>query len=263
MTNTGNLTNIGNLAAASNELLNEIRGGAIADMKTEHEQLQSQFTANNDAAIAQFNSEKQAALFAADNDIELRRAALDSIFADATAPVTQRIHYYDRKIHSKTSLNIVADRADITRSDWVAVPAAADGVGYQNYPHHSGLTILNLTRAYSRNGGYPDYVSDTSQSRMQFIVAGDGMTSDEINTAIAATGAAIADTGGWNNAPFSVPVSVLTYNNDTSSYKRLYVRFINRPHIEGRLELAQEITQWGGDSHFAVDTVVNYPRVPS
>lgn len=263
------LENIGKLAATASELLDAIRGGEIANMKAEHVQVLqdfitaynakiNEFTQQKGEALNQFNQEKAQAFAAADSQLQQRRAAVDAVLADLAGHTIHNVHYYDGVLHTKSSLALKADPADEVNSEWVQVPYPADRLGYLNYPSPNALTMIYLKKALSYHGGYPDYVTDKSRSTYQFVVANSSASSAQINQEIESKSLVIRNFGGWNDCALSGEIHTLQIG-DLHAYKSLWVRAVNIGYKAG--EVPQNIEQFGGNCAFAVDKVINYPRI--
>lgn len=263
------LENIGKLAATASELLNAIRGGEIANMKAEHTQTLeefvtaynakiNEFTQQKGEALNQFNQEKAQAFAAADSQLQSRRAAVDKVLADITGQTQHNTHYYDGAIHSKSSLTVKADPSDETKSEWQRVPYPADNLGFYCYSSVTALTKIYLKRALAYHGGYPDFVTDKSYSRIEFIIANEEATSEKINQEIASKGIVNPSFGGWSNNSACGDINVINIAG-LHPYRVLWVRFVNSGYKAG--EVPQNIEQFGGNATFAVDKVINYPRI--
>ncbi|MEQ3511953.1 hypothetical protein ABMY35_01090 [Pseudoalteromonas sp. BZB3] len=267
---SSNLENLGFLAADVRKLLDAIRGGLIADMKTEQVQILegfetaynaalSAFTQQKGEALNQFNQERAEAFAAADSQLQQRRAAVDAVLADLHGHAYQRALYFDGHLHTKLSLGIQADQLDNTISEWVKVPSGLNGIGDESYlSEYDNLTVLHLKRAHILPGGYPDHVTDHSITRFQFVVANTVASSAQINTEIQRRGLVVGNVGGWDFATKTAEINVLKIAELHPS-QTLFVRLVNTPYVDGTE--AQEITAFGGVCSFSVDKVINYPRV--
>jgi hypothetical protein len=168
--------------------------------------------------------------------------------------------FFDRSItHSKTSLNIVADIQNRSRSNWVLIPEGNDAM---DYPTPGSLTIIHPIFVYSMYGGYyesPRYKTDYSRTQMQFVVANYQATSDQINCELDNSGITPTSHGNW-----SVSARAFTCNTINISglhpYKKLFVRFQN-VNVTGKRGGLQNIVKYGGNSSFKLDRVCNYPEI--
>lgn len=264
-----NLENLGVLAADVRKLLDAIRGGLIADMKTEQVQILQEFdTAYNAAltaftqqkgeALNQFNQEKAEAFAAADSQLQSRRAAVDAVLADLQGHTFMLTQYIGGALVTKSSLGINADPNDETKSAWVKVPVPDGGVGRVNYAVAGKVTVAHIKRAYSVPGGYPDYATDKSVSKMQFIVANDAASSEQINAEIERLNLSMYSMGKWDHSARCAGIHTIDIDG-LHDYKSLWVRFVNEAYIDGASP--QNIEQFGGNAVFAIDRIVNYPNL--
>lgn len=266
---SGDLKDIASVVSASHELLDDIRGGAIGRMKSEHEQALVQFGEDNQAALelfntekgdalSQFNSEKEVAFSQADSELAGRRAAVDAVLGDLVGQTYVLTNFLDGQLITKSSLNIVEDPQDETKSQWVKVPVMDGGVGRVSYAVANKVTVAHVKRAYSVPGGYPDYTQDRSVTRMQFIVANDAATSEQINAEIARLDLSMYSMGKWDHAARCYSLHTIDIDG-LHDYKSVWVRFVNEPYFEG--EQAQNVVQFGGNASFAIDRVENFAKV--
>ncbi|MEQ2353154.1 hypothetical protein [Pseudoalteromonas piscicida] len=181
-------------------------------------------------------------------------------FADSHSDL--RINYYDRADHSKSSLNIEAEPEAPHISKWVKVPIATQG--YYTYPAPQALTKVHLTRSYSYAPGHSEedqYSHDWSRSFPQFILANYEATSDQINAEIERLGLQPKITGGWNACATTQTIDTIKLHG-LHPYSMLFVRFVNMlPSSVGSDKTPQNIVEFGGNATFAVDSVINYPRI--
>lgn len=263
------IQDITSVVQSASSLLDDIRGGAIARMKAQHEESMQQFGTGRqgalsafgtekDQAINAFNQEKAAKLSQADSELAGRRAAVDAVLGDLAGHTIRSTHYYDGVLHTKASIGIKADAADNTVSEWIKVPYPSDQLGCLSYSNQNALTMLYLKRAYSYDGGYPEYTTDKSRTSYQFIVANEVATSELINQEIISRNLEVKRYGGWNNCSVSGEIHTLQIGS-LHGYKCLWVRAVNIPYRDG--ETPQNIEQFGGNAAFAVDKVINYPRI--
>ena len=255
------LENIGKLAASASELLNAIRGGEIANMKAEHTQTLEEFVAAYNAkineftqqkgeALNQFNQEKAQAFAAADSELAGRRAAVDAVFNSLVEQHANVIPaFYDNTIHSKTSLALEADPADLKRSKWTQVPSTSKG--YLSYPVANRLTRLYLTRAVSSYTG-------STRTWLQFIVASHSATQEQIEAEIANHNIKFTNIGGGNEVGHALDIDTVKVAG-LHPYCRLYVRAVNAPNVDGAV--ADNLNDGGFNASFAVDRILNYPVI--
>ena len=263
------LENIGKLAATASELLNAIRGGEIANMKAEHVQVLedfetaynakiNEFTQQKGEALNQFNQEKAQAFAAADSQLKSRRAAVDAVLTDVSANTNMFVHHFDQTVHSQSSLNIPIDPNDETKTQWLKVPT--DSMGKHGAAVPSKKTMVVLPMAYVRPGGYPDYETDTSVNRMEFILANFDATSEQINAEIASRNIILQDVGSWGNGAATRNIPCIHIHGQ-HSYKALYVRFVSKNYAKN--QPAQNVIDYGGNPSFCVDRVINFFDVPA
>ncbi|QUI70524.1 hypothetical protein [Pseudoalteromonas sp. M8] len=246
------LQNMADLVSTGNQLLDDIRGGAISRMAHEHQAQQVEFKSENDAKQAEFAQAHNAQMQQHDTAVASRRAALDAVLDDLAGHTVMNIHYYDRAIHSKESLNIKPDPNDDTRSEWVRVPFS--GLKPFCYDHVGGRTVVHAAMCSARPPGYPDFELDQSVSRIQFVIANRDASSAQINS-IFDSGTVF---GAWDVNARTLKIPAINIAN-LHGYKCLFVRFVNHAYRAG--DTAQSIIEFGGNSKFAVDKVINYPRI--
>ncbi|MDP4488751.1 hypothetical protein QDG88_12525 [Pseudoalteromonas piscicida] len=181
-------------------------------------------------------------------------------FADSHSDI--KVSYYDQVAHSKASLGVVADPEDESCSEWVLVPTTS--IGYHIYPTVGALTKIHLVNGYSYSPGYsetPQYERDWSVTYMQFVFANSAATSAEINEQLNANSVSVRNFGGWWNGASTGSIPVLKFSQH-HPYSRLFVRFINRTYAPAATSKPpQNIVEFGGNATFAVDRVINYPRI--
>ncbi|WP_010606463.1 hypothetical protein [Pseudoalteromonas maricaloris] len=250
------LQNMADLVSTGNQLLDDIRGGAISRMAHEHQAQQVEFKSEHDAKQAEFAQAHNAQMQQHDAAVASRRAAVDALLQDQIAQTFSVHAYYDGAIHGKSSLNIVANAENQTISDWVPVPLGT--LGEMSGIHAGALAYVKTRRCYSASGGYPDYLEDKSRTYMQFIMANDNATSQEIDAVIAEKNISLNIFGTWGVTPLTIPVDIINIA-DKHSYKRLYVRFKNVGYADG--EMPQNIIEFGGGAHFSIDEVTLYPKI--
>ncbi|MCF7515977.1 hypothetical protein L3V43_20590 [Pseudoalteromonas sp. L23] len=246
------LQNMADLVSTGNQLLDDIRGGAISRMAHEHQTQQAEFKSEHDAKSAQFQAEHNAQMQQHDAAVASRRAAVDAVLDDLAGHTVMNIHYYDRAIHSKESLNIKPDPNDETRSEWVRVPYS--GNAPYCYDNEQGLTVVHTAVCSASPPGYPDFASDKSVSRIQFVIANSRATSEQINKLFDSSDFY----GAWNICAQTLRIPTINIAG-LHHYQCLFVRFVNQAFNAG--DTAQNIIEFGGNSKFAVDKVINYPRI--
>ncbi|ESP95475.1 MULTISPECIES: hypothetical protein [Pseudoalteromonas] len=225
-------------------------------------------TGEIDAAVAKAQADVSTAITAGDNRIS--QAILDL----AQSHADMRINYYDRKLHSKTSLiegsGLTADPNDETRSNWILVPQGGSWTGYHTYPAAKAMTKLHTVAGYSYSPGYSEspvqYTTDWSRTYMQFILTNHSATSEQINDNIASQGVDVnrSLTGGWWNGSIVKDIPCMSISG-LHPYSCLFVRLVNVVS-DGVTEpeglQPQNILQFGGNCNFSIDRAVNYPRIP-
>lgn len=240
-------TTNGDLVTSNNELTNTVVG-KMGDI-------------NN--ALSNAQSSVADAVATADTRIS------DAIRTFAESHADMRINYYDNQMHSKQAMiddgKLVVDPNDASRSKWFVVPTTSRG--YHTYPNESGLTKIHTTRCHSYAPGHSEspeqYQNDWSITYMQFVLANDAATSEQIDQRLAERNINMLTdnrVGGWWDGS-----AVRTIHNvkirDLHPYTRLHARFVNKT-FRGTAE-PQSILEFGGNCTFAIDRVVNHPRIPN
>ncbi|MBQ4836303.1 MULTISPECIES: hypothetical protein [Pseudoalteromonas] len=225
-------------------------------------------TAELDNAVIQARQDIQTAVAEAKSDVN--KAKLD--FAKSHAET--KVNYYDRKVHTKTSLiadnGLVVDPNDETRTVWVKVPTGGSWSGFHTYPETNTLTMLHTVSGYAYAPGYSEstkYQQDWSITNMEFILTNDEATSEQINDNIASLGidVAISRTGGWWDGSRVLQIPAMRLNG-LHPYCSLYVRLVNSvfSQVPDRgSKQPQHVVDFGGVCNFAIDRVVNYPHIPA
>ena len=183
----------------------------------------------------------------------------NEVKASAKTLLTPITAYYDGLTHSKESMAIEADPTDATLSLWKPVPDSS--MSYHFYPTPGKLLIVNQRYAHSLNPGYyenPQYDTDHSRTYMQFVYANDSATSEEINELLTDANI-VLPLSGFGSDRVSSYNSTAVKVADKHPYSRLFVRFVNRPARPG--DEPQEITQFGGNSSFSIDSVRHYQEI--
>lgn len=167
--------------------------------------------------------------------------------------------FYDHQTHSKSSLKVVADPADDSKSKWQHVP---NTLPHHMYTRTGSLIVINTRTGLKINPGHyenPQYKRDKSASLMQFIYARDSSTSDEINGELEKSNIEdMQDLGGWWNGVKNIQTTAVNVTKH-HPYSRLFVRFVNKV-ISGDGK-PQNIITYGGDSSFSIDSVENYGSI--
>jgi len=221
-----------------------------------------------DTALANAQTEVNTAITTADSRISQAVLNLAQSHAD------MRINYYDRKVHTKDTLvqdhGLIADPNDETKSIWIKVPTGGDWSGFHTYAAASRMTKLHTVAGYSYSPGYsesPDkYARDWSRTYMQFILTNTEATSEQINENITSQGVDIniSNTGGWWNGSSVRDIPSMQISG-VHAYSCLFVRLVNVVSdgvTDPTGKQPQNILQFGGSCNFAIDRVVNYPRIP-
>ncbi|RXE99604.1 hypothetical protein [Pseudoalteromonas sp. PS5] len=181
-------------------------------------------------------------------------------FADSHSDIN--ISYYDQIAHSKASLEITPDPEDESRSEWMLVPTTS--IGYHIYPTVGALTKVHLAHGYSYAPGHsetPQYERDWSITYLQFVFANSSATSAQINEQLSASTLDLTRFGGWWNGSSTGTIPVLKLDQH-HPYSRLFVRFVNHTfHVANTSNPPQNIVEFGGNATFAVDRVINYPKI--
>ena len=132
---------------------------------------------------------------------------------------------------------------------------------------NQGITKIHTTRCHSYAPGHSEspeqYQNDWSITYMQFVLANDAATSEQIDQRLAERNINMLTdnrVGGWWDGS-----AVRTIHNvkirDLHPYTRLHARFVNKT-FSGTAE-PQSILEFGGNCTFAIDRVVNHPRIPN
>jgi hypothetical protein len=183
---------------------------------------------------------------------------IDTAQSKLAKPLT--LVYDETVVHYKSDPITVADPADDTRSNWVSVNTPLTSYLYTLNPNNQ-FAVMNVSRIFGAPGGYyenPQYDTDHSVTRMQFILAPTEVTSDQINNYIEVEGLEIPSIRQWSYGAYSIDLPILMVPDAGTGFK-LYMRFINAvydaaPEVPDNAE-PQNILSFGGDSSFVVQTV--------
>ncbi|MCG7546953.1 hypothetical protein [Pseudoalteromonas sp. Of7M-16] len=260
------LENIGKLAATASELISAIRGGEIANMKAEHTQTLEGFVTAYNAKIDefvqqkgevlnQFNTDKAQAFAEADSELQQRRVAVDAVLNDLYSSHSHvRKSYYDRQLHSKESMVLVQDPANSHMSKWQPVPVSSEyEIARFQTPSYGALTMLHLIRARTL-GVAAD--GSSNHTKLQFVIASNDATSEQINEKLAADGVVLRTIGADLVTPSVEQIEALHIAGG-HPYAMLFVRFVNVPYNGASLA---DISK-GASVSFVIDQVVNYPNI--
>jgi hypothetical protein len=166
------------------------------------------------------------------------------------------ISYYDKHLFSKSSFNVKPEKGKEYRSEWQIVPT--NSLGYLMYPREGGETIIYLVNDYTYSPGYyetPKYQKNWSRSQLQFVLANQSATSEQINKRLEELSISPEKIGGWWSGSATGKAQSVRIKG-LHPYSRLFVRFTN---ISNRNDKSpQNIKTFGSNSTFAVDKVVNY-----
>ncbi|BBN81929.1 hypothetical protein PA25_19140 [Pseudoalteromonas sp. A25] len=215
--------------------------------------------------IGQINSTVSTKMGEVDGVIAQANQNIDkAILEFGNSHANQIISYYDRVQHSKASLEPAIDPNNETQTQWVKVPVT--NKGYHTYPAPLKLTKVHTVNVYSSEPGYYEepgkYVNDWSRSSVEFILANSEATSEQINEEIAAKNLTIQGTGGWWDGARVYDINSIRISG-LHPYSQLFVRFRN--HVvspkQGEGLQPQNILEFGGNSYFSIDRVVNYPGI--
>lgn len=226
------------------------------------------------AALQQTNGELVASNNTLTSEVTAKMGAINAKVAGAEAKVDQaiaelaashsdmRINYYDGVVHSKATLEIEADEGQVHISKWKRVPVT--GAGFVQYPTADALTRVHFINSYMKEPGYYEkpvqYAEDWSVTQMQFVLANEEATSEQINHVLNEQGSVLHKIGYWDATPRMLTIPCVSIPG-LHPYSALFVRFINSNsgQISDPRPL-QNITQFGYAT-FAVDRVVNYPHI--
>ncbi|MCO7190220.1 MULTISPECIES: hypothetical protein [unclassified Pseudoalteromonas] len=225
------------------------------------------------AALQQTNGELVASNNTLTQTVTGKMGAINATVASAEARMDQaianlaashsdmRINYYDRLVHSKSSLEIQAEEGQEHISKWKKVPVTT---GCYQYPSVGSLTRAHFTNSYMKEPGYYEkpvqYDQDWSVTQMQFVLANEKATSEQINQMLDEQGSVLLKTGYWDATPRMLTIPCISISG-LHPYLVLFVRFINSNSTQiSDPRPLQNITQFGYAT-FAVDRVVNYPHI--
>ncbi|RZM83801.1 hypothetical protein C3B51_05855 [Pseudoalteromonas rubra] len=226
------------------------------------------------AALQQTNGELVASNNTLTSEVTAKMGAINATVAGAETRVDQaiaelaashsdtKINYYDGTVYSKDTLGIEAEEGQEHISKWKKVPLT--GAGFYQYPSAGALTRVQFINSYIKAPGYYEkpvqYVEDWSITQMQFVLANEKATSEQINHVLNEQGSVLYKTGYWDSTPRMLTIPCI-FIPGLHPYSVLFVRFINSntEQIPDPRPL-QNITQFGYAT-FAVDRVVNYPHI--
>jgi len=194
--------------------------------------------------------------------VAAKEAEVDTFIATAQSKLAKPLvlKYDDKIVHYKSDPEVVIDADDEARTEWMAVPTPEVTYLYSLNPNVQ-FAIMNVSRIFGAPGGYyenPQYDTDHSVTRMQFILAPTEVTSDQINNYIEVEGLEIPSIRQWSYGAYSIDLPILMVPDAGTGFK-LYMRFINAvydaaPEVPDNAE-PQNILSFGGDSSFVVQTV--------
>ncbi|OHU87838.1 MULTISPECIES: hypothetical protein [Pseudoalteromonas] len=215
--------------------------------------------------IGQINSTVSAKMSEVDSAVTQANQDIDKAILElGNSHANQVISYYDRIQHSKASLAPEIDPQDETQTKWQKVPVT--NKGYHIYPRPLALTKVHTINAYRSYPGYYEspekYVNDWSVTYIEFIVANSEATSEQIDQEIAARNLTVHNVGSWSSCARVYDTNAIKIAG-LHPYSQLFVRFKNYVVPDKRAEGVepQNILEFGGNSYFSIDRVVNYPGI--
>ena len=138
-------------------------------------------------------------------------AKVNSVVANMGSSVFRPVElFFNRNVsYTKDGFGITADLKDATQSNWVKVFGHEDA---KDLFTAGSLTVVHPVRTFSFNGGArenPQYATDKSRTFMQFIVANENASSDQINCEIDVQGLTISNVGSWSSSARSFAIHSL------------------------------------------------------
>lgn len=226
--------------STSSEQITDLIGG-YTDLKSYFEGQRDGW----DSRVAAKESEVDAFLLSARNEFRL--------------PWTMK--FDETVLHSKTSLNLAADPSNAAQTIWTAISVSPTGANLVGFSAANYFAALHLARNYSFAPGFyenPEYNTDWSRTQAEFVIAGANATSEEINAALAVSGADpnVPVLWGFGTVRGEIPIVAAGGTDGT-----LFARFRNRVYgPSGSAQPAQNVTNFGGNAVFAVDRVTIFLR---
>lgn len=204
-------------------------------------------------AVRNFLTNQTPRLDAKIGEMDAKQEEVDEWIATAMARLTmpRRVAFDPTVVYSKSSLALAEDPADRTRSVWHRLPVIGNSYLSGN---ERDLGVVVLNNAYSAPPGHnesPQYSSDVSRTVMQFVISNHTAATDDINARIASQGIEVPNAGNWGINTQSALAPVVKVPG-AHGYLRPYVRFVNVAYEASGSSAAQNITNFGGDSTFAL-----------
>lgn len=200
-----------------------------------------------------------------DENFLLKSNELTQFILDTRKNLTgSLISSYDtEESFSKSSLEIVADAIDNTKSEWTLVTPS--NIPATWFPSPEKLTYIRFKQAFSAPPGHyqtPPYLTDTSRTFMRFIVSNIEASQTQIKEQIAEHGFNPNKIGEWAANVSTSQIDCMEVPN-VHPYMGLWVQFFNIGlGINGVGNgVPQEITSFGGDANFNVHSIENYPQL--
>ncbi|PAJ72045.1 hypothetical protein CJF42_23355 [Pseudoalteromonas sp. NBT06-2] len=195
-----------------------------------------------------------------DSKVISAESKIDSAILNfAKSHSSQVVSYYDNTRHSQTSINPEIDPLDETKTKWIALPTT--DTAFHMYPSVNRLTKIHTTNCYSYHPGHyedPKHSIDHSCTKVQFVLANDSASSEQINTQLALQNTNHTYHGGWWNGTGVFDAKVVRVPG-LHPYSRLFIRYINGTVIEGKSP--QNVLNFGGNPTLSVTKVINYPYI--
>ena len=195
-----------------------------------------------------------------DSKVTSAETKIDSAILNfANSHSSQIVSYYDNARHSQTSINPEIDPLDETKTKWKALPTT--GTAVHMYPSVGQLTKVHSTNCYSYHPGHyedPQHSNDHSCTYVQFVLANDSATSEQINTQLALQNSNHPYYGGWWDGTGVFDAKVIRVPGQ-HPYSRLFIRYINHAIVAGKAP--QNVINFGGNPTLSVTKVINYPHI--
>lgn len=225
-------------------------------MPTLEQQLADAIKAQNDLtqAVALYKSQ-------IDSAVASQKQAYDAWKAGARGEyLLMRRHALQTATIDKAWFNL-SDPANIDSVDKSMSKWKYMGIG-QVYGNEGCVVNVDTSRCYMHYPGHyesPQYSTDKSSSRWQFVLANSGATSDQINQRIKDTGLNIPLHGGWSDDAQMLKTTCIQVPN-VHPYSGLWVRLVNV--VVSGSGAPQEVSKFGGSPALSARFAEIYPNIP-
>lgn len=175
-------------------------------------------------------------------------------------PTTMRYGNMDHNKNELLANNKGNVSPDPSRSKWMRCGTNVDSKS-RGYFTEGELVVVCLDRAISYPPGYyenPQYSSDWSATYMQFVIANESATSEEIDSRLEALAITPEYAGSWSDHSNRVRTTAVNVPS-LHPYSQLFVRFSNLVGYDPQGRAPQDILMFGGPGIFAIDHVAAYP----